>query len=74
MTGRNINNIISPSIVEHDERTKEVTQVFSNIRNKFDLTIVDPAQRLCDSALCQVVQANDLLYRDDDPLSTNGSK
>jgi hypothetical protein len=74
MTGRNINNIISPSVDEFDERTKEVTQVFSHIRNKFDLTIVDPAQRLCDSGLCQVVQANYLLYRDDDHLSTYGSK
>lgn len=74
MTGRNINNIISPSVDEHVERTKEVTYVFSNIRNKFDLMIVDPAQRLCESGLCQVIEANYLLYRDDDHLSTYGSK
>jgi hypothetical protein len=74
MTRRNINSIIAPSADEHVERTKEVTQVFSNIRNKFDLRIIDPAQRLCGSGLCQVIDANYLLYRDDDHLSTYGSK
>lgn len=74
ITGRDVNAIISPTTVEYTQRIKEVTFVFAGIMEDQHVQIVDPASYLCNEDYCRIVDQGALLYRDDDHLSTFGSR
>jgi len=74
LSGRDINKLIAPQISEYEERTKEVIKVFNLIKKDMPVKIVKPDDYLCENGFCKVVANGALLYRDDDHLSTFGSK
>ena len=73
-TGRDLDMIISPTIDEFRQRTREVVSEFTKLGKDQNIIIVDPASYLCNRKRCGVTFQNALLYRDDDHLSTFGSK
>ena len=74
ITGRDLNNVIAPSYSEFKERTMVVDSIFKHLKQSCQLTIVDPSSYLCDSNICKVTMQGTNIYRDDDHLSTFGSK
>ena len=74
MTGRQINQIISPSKSDYLERTKELAIIFNRLEKKPFITLINPASQLCNNDYCQVAEGVNLLYRDNNHLSTFGSK
>jgi len=74
ITGREINNLIEPSVKEYKERTEEVETIFRQLKDQMPIDIVTPDAILCNNGSCSVAIDNKLLYRDDDHLSTFGSE
>jgi peptidoglycan/LPS O-acetylase OafA/YrhL len=74
MTKQNINKLIAPTAKEYEKRTKEVVSIFREIKNQFPIEMVNPDIYLCDKGYCNVAIDGIPLYRDDDHLSTFGSK
>jgi peptidoglycan/LPS O-acetylase OafA/YrhL len=72
LTGRDVNEMISPSIEEYRERTANVSRVFALLNSEHAVTIIDPAKLLCDDTNCRVVMDGTPLYRDDNHLSLRG--
>ncbi len=74
LTGRDVNRIIAPTAAEYATRTRDVASIFSRELRSGAVEIVDPARYLCTRRTCLVVDADQPLYRDDDHLSTFGSR
>ncbi|MBC7006718.1 acyltransferase [Photobacterium sp. BZF1] len=74
ITGREINGLIAPSFKEYQERTKDVEVIFNKLKGLYSVDFIFPEKVLCDEEYCRVAIGNDLLYRDDDHLSTFGSE
>jgi hypothetical protein len=74
ITGRDVNEIIAPSIIEFQTRIEAVTEVFDALMIEDGLIQVNPAEVICSSDYCLVSAQGNLLYRDGDHLSTFGSK
>ena len=74
MTGRDLNPIIAPKLQEYRDRTKEIDATFAKLEQRRLADFVDPTTYLCDSNICRVVADGIALYRDDDHLSTIGSR
>lgn len=72
-TGRNANALIAPALAAYRKRTANVAALLKRIAASQPVTFVDPAHYLCSDA-CEVVRSGQLMYRDDDHLSTYGSK
>ena len=73
-TGRDLNNIIAPTLLEYQQRNSVVLSVFEKIRQKYKLVqFVDLTDLLCKDQKCQVTVENRPLYRDDDHLSAFGA-
>ena len=73
-TGRNLNNVIAPSLDEYNDRNIIVTSVIETIAEKSNIMIVDPSKALCMDERCLIVSDERPLYRDDDHLSTFGAQ
>ena len=74
LTGRNISLVVGPSASELKARAYPVDMVFSDYLNDERISIVNPAEYLCSKEMCSVAVDNIPLYRDDDHLSTYGSR
>jgi len=74
LTGRDVNYVIAPTIDEYRLRSKDVLDIFKRINNKHETTFVRPDIYLCNKEICKVAVDDDVLYRDDDHLSTYGSE
>jgi len=74
ITGRDLNPIIAPKVQEYRDRTREVDSTFSKLGGLRLASFVDPATLLCNDTICPVTARGMALYRDDDHLSTYGSK
>jgi len=74
ITGRDVNSMISPSLNEYRQRTEKATTIFTSMKKDRSVKIIDPSKYLCDDERCNVIANGDSLYRDDDHLSTFGSK
>ena len=74
ITGRDLNPIIAPKMREYRERTREVDATFTKLGGRRLAQFVDPAALLCNDRICPVTLKGVALYRDDDHLSTYGSK
>jgi hypothetical protein len=73
-TGRDLNNLIAPTRVEYETRISDVRRSFDRLRHAYPIRVVNVAANLCDTLACHVVESNRILYRDDDHLSTSGSR
>jgi peptidoglycan/LPS O-acetylase OafA/YrhL len=73
ITGRDANLMVAPSMTEYISRNEEVLVVFSRLERDLSVATVDPAAFLCDD-ICVVLDDGIALYRDDNHLSTFGSK
>ena len=74
ITGRDVSSLVSPTFSEYMQRTKNVESVFSKIEKERPVIIVSPSTYLCDAQHCRVVLDGRPLYRDNNHLSTFGSK
>ena len=73
ITGRDVNLLVAPSMIEYISRIEEVLVVFSRLERDLSVETVDPAAFLCGD-ICVVLDDGVALYRDDNHLSTFGSK
>lgn len=75
LTGQDINKIIAPTTKEYMKRTEEVVSTFQKINENMSVEIAELDAYLCNENYCRVLDDNGIpLYRDDDHLSTYGSK
>lgn len=72
MSGREINELIAPSLENYIKRNKRVSMLFEEIKDS--VTIVEPYKLLCNEKRCDVERSSTLLYKDDDHLSSYGAK
>ena len=73
-TGRNINEIIAPTMEEYLIRNEKVIPVFETAQNDAaNVELVSPSKLLCNKEICKVIEKSTPLYRDDDHLSTFGA-
>jgi peptidoglycan/LPS O-acetylase OafA/YrhL len=74
-TNRDVDALISPTVSEYEERNTKVTAIFDALQDNMTVSaIVYPSEYLCDLGYCRVAIDNAPLYRDDNHLSTSGSK
>ncbi len=74
ITEREVDSIISPSSDEYYQRNQSVLSIFASMEKEHNIEIVNPSKYLCDKEYCKVIADDISLYRDDDHLSTFGSK
>jgi len=75
ITGRDVNLMIAPAVDEYFSRNEDVLSLFSRLEQDLAVKTVDPAALLCDDYYCRVaLQDGTALYRDEDHLSTYGSR
>jgi len=72
LRGKDVTAMIAPTVAEFEERSARVDDVLNDIRARHEVTVVEPAERLCRDGLCQVVADGVPLYRDDNHLSLRG--
>ena len=72
-TGRDLNQIIAPSVDEYRLRNQSVRELFARLENRQGLTILYPQEKICGPLLCSVVLDGKPLYRDNNHLSIFGS-
>ena len=74
-TGRDISDIIAPTLEEFRTRNEVVFNVLSELsENNIHVRIVNPSEILCDELVCLIINDNKPLYNDDDHLSTVGGQ
>ena len=72
LTGRNVNETIAPTRSEYEERTADVNRILAGLADAYPVSLIDPANRLCNADFCAVVEDGTPLYRDDNHLSLRG--
>jgi peptidoglycan/LPS O-acetylase OafA/YrhL len=73
-TGRDVNNIIAPTMAEYQARNRVVLDVLKPLRSISDVEVIDIAMRMCDLQRCTVADSGGPWYVDDQHLSTHGSQ
>ncbi len=73
-TGRDLNNIIAPTLTEYLERNLAANHAIDSIEQNYNVQVIDPSKALCDEQRCLVAIDGEPLYRDDDHLSTFGAE
>jgi peptidoglycan/LPS O-acetylase OafA/YrhL len=73
-TGRDLNEILSPSTEEYLARNKKTFEILNYFRENYDVQIVEPWKILCVEDHCRVTIGDMPLYEDDDHLSVFGSE
>jgi len=73
-TGRDINEIIAPSLVEYQTRNQKTFAILKTFEEKYAIQIVEPWESLCQNNICRVAIDGIPLYSDDDHLSVFGSE
>lgn len=73
-TGRDVNALVAPSIIEYQTRVKLVSDIFGALTADNELIQIYPSEAICQSRHCLVSTNGNLLYRDNNHLSTFGSK
>lgn len=73
-TGRDLNKIIAPSLLEYLERTERTRRVLDIAQKNYNIHLIEPWKMLCDSYICKVAIDGNSLYKDDDHLSIFGSE
>lgn len=73
-TGRDVNNMIAPSLNEYLERTQKIRNILNLSQENYGVYLIEPWKVLCDSSICRISIGGNPLYKDDDHLSTFGSE
>jgi peptidoglycan/LPS O-acetylase OafA/YrhL len=73
-TGRDLNQVIAPSLDMYLNRNRNTFAIFNELGGKYEIQIVDPWKVLCVENKCRVTVGGHLLYSDDDHLSLFGSE
>jgi len=73
-TGRDINQIISPSTEEYLARNNRTLAILRMLGEKFEVPIVESWEALCQENVCRSAVNGIPLYDDDDHLSIFGSE
>jgi len=73
-TGRDLNEIIAPSLDEYFDRNQKTIAIFDKLKEEYEFQVVDPWKILCVENKCRVTIGENLLYSDDDHLSLFGSE
>ena len=71
-TNRNINHVIAPLFDEYKNRNERVAKLFNALDDK--VRVVMPHEVLCNKNSCDVMRDSNLLYKDDDHLSSYGAR
>ena len=73
-TGRDVNEIIAPSLNEYFNRNRKIFAILNELKEKYQFQIIDPWKILCTNKICRVTVDGVPLYSDDDHLSFFGSE
>jgi hypothetical protein len=73
-TGRNVNEIIAPSLAEYLQRNNNTNRILGQISAKYNIQIIEPWKVLCNESQCLTVVDNRVLYMDAYHLSIFGSE
>lgn len=74
ITGRDVNEGLSPSKKDYLDRNNLVQEIFAKIVDDFQVELVQPGRYLCGKKYCKVLHNRKLLYRDGHHLSTFGAE
>jgi hypothetical protein len=73
-TGRDINELIAPSLEGYLARNQRTFLILEEFKEKYGIQVIEPWKALCTEGECRVVINNIPLYNDDDHLSIFGSE
>jgi hypothetical protein len=73
-SGRDLNEVIAPSVDEYRERSSKSFTILGNLQQKYGIQVVDPWHALCVENKCRVTIDGVPIYKDDDHLSLFGSE
>ena len=73
-TGRDINQIIAPSMEEYLARNQRTLAILKSFEERDGIQLIEPWKFLCQTGACRAVVSGIPLYRDDDHLSVFGSE
>jgi peptidoglycan/LPS O-acetylase OafA/YrhL len=73
-SGRDINQIIAPSMDEYFNRNQKTLAILGKLKEKQGVQVVDPWTVLCIENKCRVTIDGRPLYKDDDHLSLFGAE
>ncbi len=73
-TGRDVNEIIAPTIEEYLTRNQETNRILHSLQEKYGIHLVEPWKILCVEGQCRVAINGLPLYQDDDHISPFGSE
>lgn len=73
-SGRDLNEIIAPSVDEYLDRNRKAFAILGKLREEYGIQTVDPWTALCVENECRVTIDGVPLYKDDDHLSLFGSE
>ncbi len=73
-TGRDINQIIAPSMEEYLTRNQRTFTIFRSFEEEYGIQIIEPWKSLCQEDVCRAAVNGIPLYNDDDHLSVFGSE
>jgi peptidoglycan/LPS O-acetylase OafA/YrhL len=73
-SGRDLNQIIAPSIDDYLARNQSTLSILSKLQEEHEIQVVEPWTALCVENECRVTIDGIPLYKDDDHLSLFGSE
>jgi len=73
-TGRDINELIAPSLDEYFARNQGTFEILKSFEEKYGIQIIEPWKILCTEGKCRAAINEIPLYNDDDHLSVFGSE
>ncbi len=73
-TGRDINNLIAPTLDEYLARSERTRLLLDEFKNSHGVELIEPWKTLCQESICRVSIDGIPLYFDDDHLSVFGSE
>ena len=73
-TGRDVNQIIAPTLDDYLNRNKLVISTVAAIQQRYNIRVMDPSNVLCKKDICLAALENRPLYVDDNHLSLYGSR
>ncbi|TKB46135.1 acyltransferase family protein [Thalassotalea mangrovi] len=68
------NSMLTISMDQYRERNQFMHRLYESAAEKFDVTLLDPTDYLCENGFCFAVMQNTPLYYDDNHLSEAGNK
>ena len=72
LTGRSVDEMIAPLATEFRERAGAAQRIIESLAAQHEARVLHPAERLCGSHSCRIVDSGVPLYRDDNHLSLAG--